>query len=117
MKNGEKEILDEEIFWKMKELSNRQLSGLIQTKVKYPDYILSKINAEITRRNLDKNDLLKEVLLEKNTLTIFEKFVFFYKNNKAATIFLLVITFLSLFTLPWVFFVIIFSIYFSLKKN
>ncbi|MFK8009793.1 MAG: hypothetical protein AB8H03_25790 [Saprospiraceae bacterium] len=117
MKNGDNQILDEGDFWKTKELSNRQLASLVQTKVRYPNYILLKISAEIARRNLDKNDLLKETLLEKNTSTPSEKFLFFYKNNKTATIFLSIITFLSLFTIPWIFFVIIFSIYFSLKKN
>ncbi len=117
MKNDDNQILDDGSFWKTKKLSNRQLAGLIQTKVRYPNYLLSKIDAEIIRRKLDKNDLLKEVLLEKNTATPLEKFLFFYKNNKTGTIFLSIITFFSLFTIPWLSFIIIFSIYFSLKKN
>lgn len=117
MKNDDNQILDDEDFWKVKELSNRQLAGLIQTKVRYPNYISSKIDAEITRRNLDKNDLQKKDLLEKNTATIYERFLFFYKNNTTATFFLFIFSFLSLFSNPWVSFVIIFSIYFSLKKN
>ncbi|MFK7771751.1 MAG: hypothetical protein AB8F94_06415 [Saprospiraceae bacterium] len=117
MKNEDDQILDEGIFSKTKQLSNRQLASLVQTKVRYPNYILSRIDVEINRRNLDKNDLLKENLLEKNKATTKERFLFFYKKNKTATIFLSIISFASLFTIPWVFFVIIFSIYFSLKKT
>ena len=60
MKNRDNQILDEEDFWKIKELSNRQLAGLVQTKVRYPNYILVWINTEIARRNLDKNELQKQ---------------------------------------------------------
>jgi len=70
MKNEDKSILDEGDFWKKKELTNRQLASLVQSKVRYPNYILAKIDAIITERSLDKNDLRKEFLLEKNTNTV-----------------------------------------------
>jgi hypothetical protein len=42
MENDDQQILDEEVFGKKPELNNRQLAGLIQSKVRYPNYILLK---------------------------------------------------------------------------
>jgi len=116
MKFNNNQVLDEGDFGKTQKLTERQLAGLVQSKVRYPKYILIKIDAEIKKRNLDKNDLLTLVLLEKNENTLQQNFNLFYKKNKAASIFLFLIVFLGLFSIPWASFVIIFSIYFSLKK-
>jgi len=116
MKNRDKLILDEEDFWKIKKLTNRQLASLVQSKVRYSNYILAKIDTEIDRRNLEKRELLEVILLEKNNKSVGEKFILFYKKNKTATTFLSVFSILSLFKSPFVSLIIIFSIYFSLKK-
>ena len=111
MKNEDKSILDEERFWKKEELTNRQLAGLIQSKVRYPNYILSKIETEINRRHLSKNDLLNQSLGLKNENTLKENFLLFWKKNKLVLIILMLIS-----PFPFGSLIIIFSIYFSLKR-
>ncbi len=111
MKKEDESILDEDNFWKIKELTNRQLAGLIQSKVKYPNYILSKINAEITRRNLSKNELTNDFLEVEKENNLKENFHLFWKKNKVIFIILLLIS-----PFPWGSLIIIFSTYFSQKR-
>ena len=111
MKNDDKSILDEEDFWKIKELTNRQLAGLVQTKVRYPNYVLLKIDTEIIRRNFSKDELLNQDLLQENENTLKENFHLFWKKNK-----LLLIISLLISPFPFGSLIIIFSIYFSLKR-
>ena len=111
MENKDKLILDEEGFWKIKELTHRQLADLIQSKVRYPSYILSKIDTEITRRNLSKNELTNEIFEIKNETTLKENFHLFWKKNKLILIILILIS-----PFPWGSLIIIFSTYFSLKR-
>ena len=110
MKNEDKQILDEEDFWKNPALNNRQLAGLIQSKVRYPNYILSRIETEITRSDLSKNELLKQNLHSENKNTLKENFQLFWKNNKLILIILMLIS-----PFPFGSFIIIYSIYLSLK--
>lgn len=111
MKRDNKSILDCEYFWEIKNLTKRQLAGLIQSKVRYPNYILSKIEVEVSRRNLSKIELDKEILIEENKNTLKESFQLFWKKNKPSLIILLLIS-----PFPWGSLIIIFSIYFSLKR-
>ena len=110
MENDDKQILDEEVFGKKPALNNRQLAGLIQSKVRYPNYILLKIETEITRRNLSKNELLNQDLIPENKNTLKENVPLFWKKNK-----LILITLMLISPFPFGSLIIAFSIYFSLK--
>ena len=110
MKKEDDSILDNDNFWKIKDLTKQQLTGLIQSKVRYPNYISSRIETEIARRNLSKIELFNQTLLQEKKYTLKENFHLFWKKNKLILIILILIS-----PFPFGSLIIILSIYFSLK--
>ena len=111
MENEKHQILDEGEFQISRNLTDRHLASIVQSEVRYPNYILKKMEDEINLRNLSKSDLLLVNLTYKNEYSLKENFNLFYKKNKLLLILLILIS-----PFPWGTLIIFFSIYFSLKK-
>lgn len=111
MKNRKNQILDEDYKQPLKALTEQQLQGLVQFKIRYPKYILSKIDAQLLRQKKSKEDLLNKIKPTSNENSFRENLILFWNKN---LLWLILVVLFAPF--PFGTLVVIGSIYFSLKK-